>query len=224
MFRRVGRRQSVARAVPSTRLPRLDRIVALGVVAATVVGATQSIRATSQPRWRTCDDAVEIVDQRLPAPPGEVRGANRAAHILGRIWASRPELHDTLSTKGQPNIAALAGWSAGLPDVSSLPVASCVDDLAKLVDPSLSLATMRSLASLLSWTQERSRGSFFELEANRNAAFELVAAARPSLLADQDPAIVVTGQEIITWAWNLPIDDPSFDPAWKAVDELSIAE
>lgn len=198
-------------------------MVAVGVVAAALVGASQSIRADAQPRWRTCDDAVAIVDERLPAPPGEVRGGNRAAHILGRTWASRPELHDTLSTDGRPNASALAAWTAELPDVSSLPIASCVDDLAELVDPSVSLATMRSLASLLAWTQERSLGSFYELEANRNAAFELVTAARPSLLANQDPFAVVTGQEIVTWAWDLPIDDPSFDPAWKALDELSIA-
>ncbi len=200
----------------------LDVVFALVVFAVAAIAGLRSVIADPSPRWRDCDDAVAIVDRRLPAPPGEVRGGNRAAHILGRIWASRPELHDSLSTNGQPGIAALAVWTASIPDISSLPVASCVDDLAALVDSSVSLSTMRSLSSLLEWTGDRSHGSFYELEANRNAAFEVFVAARSSLLVDPEPLRFVTGGEIVSWAWGLPVGDPAFEAAWNALDSFSV--
>ncbi len=204
---------------------RIDRAVALGVVAVALVCGVKAIAGAGPlPKWQSCDDAVAIVDRRLPAPPDEPKRGNRAAHILGRIWSSRPELHAALSADGRPNADALAPWAASIPDISSLPVAACVDDLAALVDPSVSLSTMRSLASLLEWTGSHSHGSFYELEANRNAAFDLFVAARSSLLADQDSSTFVTGEEIVSWAWSLPVDDPAFEAAWNALDQLSIDE
>lgn len=83
---------------------------------------------------------------------------------------------------------------------------------------------MRSLTSLLEWTRIRTHGSFYELEANRNAAFELFVAARSSLLAEQDPSRFVTGEQIVSWAWSLPVDDPAFEAAWNALDQFSIDE
>lgn len=204
---------------------RLDWAFALGVAGVALVCAARAVASPGPlPQWRNCDDAVAIADRRLPAPPDEVRSGNRAAHILGRIWASRPELHAALSTDGRPNTDALGIWTATIPDISSLPVASCVDDLALLVDPSVSLANMRSLASLLEWTRVRSHGSFYELEANRDAAFDLFMAARSSLLDDSDRPRFVTGDQIIEWAWGLAPDDPAFQAAWNALDRFSIAE
>ncbi len=224
-LRRSRTAQNVTVDGPRKPTARIDRAVALGVVGVALLGGARVFASAGPlPRWRQCDDAVTIVDRRLPAPPDEVRGGNRAAHILGRIWASRPELHGTLSTDGRPNADALAAWAASIPDISSLPVASCVDDLALFVDPSVSLANTRSLASLLEWTGDRSRGSFYELEANRNAAFDLFVAARSSLLAEQGPSRFVTGDEIIAWASGLSVDDPAFEAAWNALDKFSIAE
>ena len=210
-----------------TRKPtaRIDYVVATGVAGVALLCAARAFASPAPlPRWQNCDDAVTIVDRRLPTPPDEAPGGNRAAHILGRIWASRPELHADLSTDGRPNTEALAAWAASIPDIASLPIAACVDDLAVLVDPSVSLANMRSLDSLLEWTRVRSHGSFYELEANRNIAFDLFVEARSSLLADQDSLRFVTGDEIIAWAWALAPDDPAFDRAWNALDRLSISE
>ena len=83
---------------------------------------------------------------------------------------------------------------------------------------------MRPLASVLKWTRMRSHESFFELEANRNAGFELVVAARSSLHAAPDPSRDVTGDEIIAWAWGLTCDDPAFETAWNALDWFSVGQ
>ena len=83
---------------------------------------------------------------------------------------------------------------------------------------------MRSLASLLEWTRIRSHGSFYELEANRNAALDSFVIARSSLLRSSDPGKFTTGDEIIAWAWGLAPDDPAFEAAWNALDQFSIDE
>ena len=204
---------------------RADRVVALGVAGVLLVSVTRAFAGAGPlPKWRSCDDAVAIVDRRLPAPPDELKRGNRAGHILGRIWSSRPELHAALSADGRPNTDALAPWAASRFPTSRSSRLRHADDLAALVDSSVSLSTIRSLGSLLEWTGSHSHGSFYELEANRNAAFDLFVIARSSLLAEPDPATFVTGEEIVSWAWSLPVDDPAFEAAWNALDQLSIDE
>ena len=60
-------------AGPRTPTARIDRLVALGVAGVALVSGALALAGPEPlPRWRDCDDAVTIVDRRLPAPPGEV--------------------------------------------------------------------------------------------------------------------------------------------------------
>jgi hypothetical protein len=201
---------------------RLELLVAGMLVLVGGASFTQAITGRHSERWRTCAEAVAIVERRTPDMSSAPDVKNRAAQILRRLWRSRPDLQATFSANGGPDIPALAAWIATVPDVSALPVSSCVQELSDLVDSGVSLARMRTLASLVEWTRVRSKGSFGELEANRNAAYDLFVAAAPRLVDPENQ--VKTGAEIVEWAWRLPPSDASFDAAWRALDDFSVSE
>ncbi len=205
----------------AARLRRVELFVAGAVV---LIGGVSMIRVFTgrhSERWRTCQEAVAIVKYRTPKARATAE-ENRAAQILRRLWTSRPDLQATFSINGGPDIPALATWIATVPDVSALPVSSCVQDLSALNDSGVSLARMQTLASLVEWTRVRSKGSFGELEANRNAAYDLFVAAAPRLVDPENQAR--TGAEIVEWAWKLPPSDASFEAAWRALDDLSVSD
>lgn len=206
-------------------------VIALQVAVAVLAGVAVArfVFRERPPTRGTCAEAVERTKQLLPAPRGERSGENPAALILGRVFASRPELSAFASSNGGPDAAALLTWAGSVPDISSLNVAYCVPEATALASSSgidLPDDGLPLLGSMLSWMESRTskHAPFLAIDRNRNAIFTLHSLARrdfvPGWVASH--GTTPTSDEVMTWAWHLDPSSPNFDEVWTQIAKLEL--